>query len=74
MTGKFKDHGIASDFKPTVFHRLATAYLEGISSDPFLKGTIYKCLKHMLVLVLTIALEIGVKSVTKLRKLRLNKF
>lgn len=66
MTRKFKDDGIAS-----VFSLLVTTYLEGISLGPFLKGTIYK---HILVLILTIALEIGVMHVTKLRKLRLNKF
>lgn len=60
--------------KPTIFPLLATTYLVGISLVPFLKETVYKHLKHILVLILTIALEIGVMCVTKLRNLRLYKF
>lgn len=51
MTGK-----VQGTSEPAILPLLVTTYLEGISSDAFLKGTIYQHLKHILVLTLTTTL------------------
>lgn len=48
-----KTMGLPGTSKSAILPLLVTAYLEGISSAPFLQGTIYKHLKHILVLILT---------------------